>query len=261
MPSANTPMMIAAGLIFLMFVAVETGWRVGKRRQRIDAKGAHTGVAAADSAIFALFGLLIAFTFSGAAQRFDARRHLVVEETNAIGTAWLRIDTLAPEDQPALRAQFREYLAIRVQAYKLFRDLPAAFAELDRAARMQDAIWKTAMDAGRREGYQQANMILLPALNQMFDIVTTRTAAMQFHPPQIIFAMLFVLAVASSLLVGDAMSAARSRPWLHMFAFVIVTACAIYVIVDLEYPRLGLIRVDATDRLLEDLLKNMTPKP
>lgn len=261
MPTTNLPMLIAAGLIFFMLVAVEGGRRLGKLRQAKDPDGARAGVGAAESSIYALFGLLIAFTFSGAAQRFDARRHFVVEETNAIGTAWLRIGLLAPEDQPALRDQFREYVTARVQAYRLFHDLPAAYAEIERAVQMQDAIWKTAITAGRREGYQQANMVLLPALNHMFDIVTTRTAAFQMHPPLIIFVMLYILAIASSLLVGDSMSAAKARPLLHMLAFACVTSLAIYVIIDLEYPRLGFVRVDASDQMLADLLSDMTASP
>ena len=261
MPVFNTSMYIAAGLSIVMLVAIEVGRRYGKIRQQPDARRTNAGVIASESSIYALFGLLIAFTFSGAAQRFDSRRELVVQEVNAIGTAWLRLDTVAPEDQRILRAQFREYLATRIQAYQLTHDLPAAFAELDRAVKMQEGIWKSAVAAGARDGYQQSNMLLLPALNQMFDIVTTRTAALQIHPPQIIFVMLYILAMASSLLVGDGMSTSRRRPWLHMLAFVGVTACAIYVIVDLEYPRLGFIRVDATDKLLTDLLESMAPKP
>ena len=55
------------------------------------------GVGVIDGAVFALPGLLLAFTFSGAAARFDTRRHLIVEEANAIGTAYLRLDLLPPD--------------------------------------------------------------------------------------------------------------------------------------------------------------------
>src|SRR5512138_761788 len=65
--------------------------------------------AAVDGAVLGLMGLLLAFTFSGAGTRFDARRKLVAEEANHIGTAYLRLDLLPPERQPKLREDFRRY--------------------------------------------------------------------------------------------------------------------------------------------------------
>ena len=67
----------------------------------IDPEGAHTGTGPVEGAVFALFGLLVAFSFSGAAERFDVRRQLIVEEANAIGTAYLRID-LTPQPLAAV---------------------------------------------------------------------------------------------------------------------------------------------------------------
>jgi hypothetical protein len=112
--------------------------------------------------------------------------------------------------------------------------------------------------AGRAEGVAPAApMLLLPALNAMIDITTTRTMAMQIHPPMVIFVMLFGLALAGSLLVGYAMAASKARSWLHMFGFAFVMAAAIYVILDIEYPRFGFIRVDAFDQALVELRESM----
>jgi len=100
-------------------------------------------------------------------------------------------------------------------------------------------------------------MLLLPALNQMIDITTTRTMALQLHPPTIIYTMLFALALASALLAGYGMAGAKSRSWLHILGFAAVMAVAVYVILDLEFPRLGLIQVDAFDRALVELRESM----
>jgi hypothetical protein len=91
----------------------------------------------------------------------------------------------------------------------------------------------------------------------MIDITTTRTMAAQLHPPMVVFAMLFGLALAGALLAGYGMAGGRARSWLHMFGFAAVLAGAVYVIIDLEYPRLGLIRVDAFDRALVELRSSM----
>ena len=88
------------GMLAAMLLALELGRRFGKRRMQQDATGAHSGNAALEGAVFVLLGLLIAFTFSGAVNRFDARRELLLKETNAIGTAWLRLDLLQGAGPP-----------------------------------------------------------------------------------------------------------------------------------------------------------------
>ena len=100
-------------------------------------------------------------------------------------------------------------------------------------------------------------MLLLPALNEMIDITTTRTMAGQIHPPLAIFVMLFGVALGSALLAGYEMAGGQSRNWLHMLGFAAVLAVAVYVILDMEFPRLGFIRVDTFDQALVELRKSM----
>jgi hypothetical protein len=93
-------LLFALGLFLGMLMVLEIGRRIGARRLAEDPKGAEAGVGTVEGAIFALLGLLIAFTFSGAASRFDTRRQLVIEETNDIGTAYLQLDLLPVDAQP-----------------------------------------------------------------------------------------------------------------------------------------------------------------
>lgn len=255
---ALTALSITFGLFFGMLLFLDIGRRIGLRRRAQDPEGAGVGTSAVDGAVFALLGLLIAFTFSGAASRFDARRVLIVEEANAIGTAYLRLDVAPVSAQPALRDLFRRYVDSRLEIYRKLPDLDAVKAELARSTQLQGEIWTQAVAAGRLEGAPPAaTMLLLPALNQMIDITTTRTMAGQMHPPTIIFGMLYGLALASALLAGYGMTGGRSRDWLHMLAFAVVLALAVYVIIDIEYPRLGLIRVDAFDQVLVEVRASM----
>jgi hypothetical protein len=247
---------LAIGLFFGTLLLLESGRRIGLRRLAQDAEGARAGFGVVEGAVFGLMGLLIAFTFSGAASRFDTRRQLVVEEANAIGTAYLRLDLLPASAQPALRESFRRYLDTRLAAYRKLPDLAAAKQELANAAKLQEQIWSRAI-AACQEGPQPATMLLLPALNAMIDITTTRTVAAQMHPPMIIFAMLSVLVLASSLLAGYSMAGHQPRSWTHMIGFAVIMAVTVYVIIDLEYPRLGLIRVDAVDQVLVELRESM----
>ncbi len=250
--AALTAFALFGGVLLL----VEVGRRVGIRRMASDSEGARAGMGAVEGAVFGLMGLLIAFTFTGAASRFDSRRQLITEEANDIGTAWLRLDLLPSAAQPALRDSFRRYLDTRLEVYQKLPDLEAARAALARANALQGEIWTQAV-AACREGSPTASMLLLPALNQMIDITTTRTMATKMHPPMIIFAMLIVLTLVGALFAGYGMAAARTRSWVHMVGFAFVMAAGVYIIIDMEYPRLGMIRVHAADQVLVDLRQSM----
>lgn len=255
---ASLALLIAVVLFLGMLLLLEVGRRIGVGRLANDPEHASAGMGAVDGAVFALLGLLIAFTFSGAASRFDDRRNLIVEEANDIGTAYLRLDLLPTSAQPALRDLFRRYVDSRLETYRKLPDLDATMAELARSTALQGEIWSQAVTASRMEGAPPAAaMLLLPALNQMIDITTTRTMSGQIHPPVVVFAMLFGLALTAALLAGYGMAAGRVRSWIHMIGFAAVLAGAVYVIIDIEYPRLGLIRVDAFDQALADLRNSM----
>ena len=255
-PTANG-MLFAAGLFVGMLVLLETGRHMGARRFSGDPEGAQEGLSVVEGAVFSLLGLLIAFTFSGAATRFEGRRHLIVEEANDIGTAYLRINVLPASAQPALRELFRQYLDSRLETYRKLPDFAAAQAELAHSLQLQGEIWSNAVEACRDSGSQPAHMLLLPALNAMFDITTTRTEALKNHPPSIIFAMIGVLSLGASLLAGYGMAGGKLRSWVHIVGFAAVMALTIYVIVDIEYPRLGMIRVADADRVLVELRESM----
>lgn len=77
------------------------------------------------------------------------------------------------------------------------------------------------------------------------------------HPPFVIYLMLFGVALISALLAGYGMAGGHSRNWLHMVGFALVLAAAVYVTLDLEFPRRGLIRVDDFDQALVDLRSGM----
>jgi hypothetical protein len=249
--------LIAGGLCVGAIVLMEGGRRIGLRRLAQDPEGVRAGVGAIEGAIFGLMGLLLAFSFSVAASRFDARRQLVVEETNAIGTAYLRLNLLSSNRSPALKKLFCQYVDARLDAYKKFPDTEAVRKGLAKATALQDKIWNDAVAATREEGYQPATMLLLPSLNEMIDITTTRSMAAQTHPPVVIFMMLSALLLISSFLAGVGMAGGKTRSWVHILGFAVITAVTMYVILDLEYPRLGLIRLDAFDQALVELRQSM----
>lgn len=244
------------GIFFGMLLMLEWGRRKGARLRARLAAGAAAGIGAVEAAVFALLGLMIAFTFQGAASRFDQRRALIVQEANAISTAWLRLDLLPKAAQPEARELFRRYLDSRLDAYRKIPDITAVKEELANTARLQGEIWRVAAEAERDAG-SKIIAGLLPSLNAMFDIVTTRAAAAETHPPFIVFGMLAFLAFASAFYAGHGMAGSTTRSWMHIIGFAAVLTITVYVIMDLEYPRLGMIRVDSFDRVLIELRQSM----
>jgi hypothetical protein len=184
---------------------------------------------------------------------------MIVEEANGIGTAWLRLDLLPAAAQPALREKFRHYLDARMAAFRKLPELAAAKSELARAAALQNEIWTQAVAACRDSGSQASTMLLLPALNQMFDVATSRTSGTQMHPPAIIYAMLGLLLLAATLLAGVGLGVGKVRNWFHGLAFVLVMTLTVYVIVDFEFPRMGIIRIRGVEQVLVDLRQSMGP--
>jgi hypothetical protein len=245
-----------AGVFAGMLALIETGRRVGRRRIAKDPTGATAGFGTVDAAVFGLMGLLIAFTFSGAAARFDARRQLILEEANDIGTAYLRLDLLPPAAQPPLRDAFRQYVDARLAVSRAGPDSAAAAAPVAHATALQRSIWTQAV-AATHDAPPEAQRLVLSALNAMFDITTARAVALRTHPPTIIFALMAALALLCALFAGYGMAAERYRSWAHIIGFAAIVVLTVYVIIDLENPRAGLIRIDAYDQLLTQVRQAM----
>ena len=181
----------------------------------------------------------------------------MVQEANDIGTAYLRVDLLPADAQPALREKFRRYVDARIETYQLLPNLAAAEAAQARALQTQSEIWSQAVAATRDATSPQPTMLLLPALNQMIDITTTQIMAGRMHPPIVVFLMLGILALACSLLAGYDMPGGKRRSWIHTLAFAGIMGISVYVILDMEFPRLGLIRIDSFDQVLVDVRQSM----
>jgi hypothetical protein len=92
------PLVATLILFFGMLIMLETGRRLGIGRRRQETKQDRTNLGTIKSALFAVFGLLMALTFTGAASRFNEKRLLIAEEVNTVQTAYLRLELL-PEEQ------------------------------------------------------------------------------------------------------------------------------------------------------------------
>ena len=250
-------LLFAGGLFAGMVLMQHVGHGIATRRIALDPEGAKKGAGVIEGAVFGLLSLLLAFTFSGAVSRFDTRRHLVSEEAIRIGTAFDPIKLLPPDAQPGLRDLFKRYLDARLETYRNPSDTAA------NRRRMGSLVGAAGRNLGserrrwRRPRRRPSRACLfLPSVNQMIDITRTRLAATRMHPPR---------GLRNARDDGVDWRAAcryrhgrgKARSWLHTIGFAAVISATAYVILDIQYPRLGLIRVDAADELLRDLRRQM----
>jgi hypothetical protein len=261
-------LLFAVGAALAMFVGslalIEAGRRLGLRRLAQEGTGAMAGLSAIEGAVFALMGLLLAFTLSGALQRFDERRTLILREANAIGTAYDRLGLLDEQSRVDLRAKLKSYLTERLR----LDQLPIGFSiiedrsifdagELRKTAEVKRQVWDGAVTACSRMPTTVPCNLILPAVNVAFEAARDRAGANERHPPRILYIMLFSLGLGGSLLAGFGMGASQKRSLTHMITFAAAMSVALYIITDIEFPRQGLITVAYFDSFLEQVLNSM----
>ena len=253
-----SPLLFAVLLLCGMLILLETGRRLGIKRLSKESEGERGSLGTIEGAVFALFGLVMAFSFSGAAARFNEKRMLIADEVNTVETAYLRLHLVDQSARPNLQELFRRYVDSRLETYHQLPNMQSAEKEMVKSKNIQEEIWDDAVAATLLpNSHPDAGKLLLPAINNMIDISTTRTMALQVHPPRVVYALLFGLGLICSLLAGYRMAIGRRRSLLHILGFTLITVVVAYVILDVEYPRSGLIRLEASDQLLVRARENM----
>lgn len=231
------------------------GHHLAVRRERQGLKREADGLTGA--ALFALFGLLMAFSFSGSIGRLETRRQLIVQEVNAIGTAYLRIDLLPAEAQEPLRADFREYCNLRRDAYVNLPD-PAARVHDDlKSTELQQRIWQRSIAATSDAQFLASRVLVVPALNQMIDVTTARWIAARTHVPLMVMVTLFAVALYCAWLAGYSIREAKNFGWVNILGLAGVTSLVLHVMLDIELPRLGMVNLNDYNHLFDELAATM----
>lgn len=253
MPWIAELLLVVAFICILLLAANEAGFRLGLRHLHLDGKDADRGLGVIEGAVFALLGLLIAFTFSNAGSRFETRRLLISEEANAISTSYLRLDLLGPELSAPIRPRYREYLEHRISESGRGDLDPAQPQALQETEKLQADIWTAVVSALQQRGQPALAAPVLGPLNDMIDITTTRRMAAIVHPPAIVFLALALVATLATFLAGHARGVSGRRSPLHTAVFVLVIGGTIYSIIEMEYPRIGFVTIKEADVVLADL--------
>ncbi|CAN7471896.1 hypothetical protein LJR225_003232 [Phenylobacterium sp. LjRoot225] len=231
-------------VLILIFVGMGLAREVGAWSRRRLIRASEAGDPPADetvvlTAVLGLLALLMAFSFGMALNRHETRRELVVTEANALGTAYLRTSVL--DDPGRLRALMRNYAQTRL-TFGLNGGETQRAADRE-TARQQPPIWDEAVRlVGPSRTTPLAGFVLAP-LNDAFDAASARKAALAARLPPSVLLTLSLYLIASAVVLGYGICGAGLRHRAASLALLALFALAFSVILDLDRPRSGLIRV------------------
>jgi hypothetical protein len=235
--------LITLVVFIALLVALEVGYRLGRRaRANID-DTAKSQSGTIQGAIIGVLALLLAFTLSMAIARFDTRRQLVLDEADAIGTTYLRAKLLPAPYATSAADLLRQYVANRLEFYNAGIDEARFLAANDQAAKLQGQLWSIATAASAQDNRAVPTGLFVQTLNDTIDLQAKRLAATRNTVPETVSLLLLAVAIATVAIVGYNSGLSSRR---HLFAtltLVILITVIIWVLIDLDRPRRGLILI------------------
>ena len=235
-----------AGLLFLVIiVAFLLGNRIRRFKERTGIVIEDKSIGPLEGSLLGLLALLLSFTFSMSSARYDRRVNIIIEEANDIGTAVLRADLYPDSIRQAFRKDFKAYLETRIAFFSSKADMPAIIKSLKDGQALQASLWERASSLGRDKENLHRTAQMIPALNAMFDIATTRTAATVDKVPEVIYYLLFLISLTAALMVGY--SSGVKPDWTMVLSFSLMISMTVYLIIDLDRPRRGVITMDTAN--------------
>lgn len=236
--------LVALVFFVLLMAASEGGYLLGRRWRNASDGGKKDHVSVIQGAVFAMLGLLLAFSFSMAAARFENRKQNVVEESNAIGTSYLRTDLLPEPQRTASATLFREYTDARLGLARPDWYLSTSSRERERVAGLQRELWAQGVAAAELDQRPEVTSLFVSSLNEVFDAQARRDAGLRNHVPEIILVMIFAFSILTLGILGYGSGLAGGRSILATAITALLIVVVVFVIMDLDRPYRGLITVN-----------------
>lgn len=238
---------IAALLLVLILVAIGIGIRVGAAKQRVQNAESRNQANAVQGSLLGLLALILGFTFSIALARHDHRSAEVVNEANAIGTAWLRSDLVSETRRGEVQTLLRRYGALRLEAASVsMADDGTRERLVEEAKTVFSELWALAAEEARNTP-NPVTMGFAASLNDMIDALALRDAAVKRHVPEFALYILFSTFILLGGVVGFSAAIAGVRPGIPAYALVVLIVVLVFLIIDLDRPRRGLVEVNQSD--------------
>jgi hypothetical protein len=232
---------VVATATFLLIA--EAGHRIGRRLYKVGDAAHRRQIGAVQAAVLGLLALLLGFTFSMAADRYDHRRELVLQHADTVRTAWLRGGLLPDAHREPVRDLLRGYLDIQVRSQDILGDAAAMAAGRRRSADIQAALWQHA-EASAQEAPNDITATFLEALNDMIAIDMARVTASKQRSPAGVWLILIVEGAVGCWTSAYGAGAEGVRSALTSVLLPLLLTVVMLLIVDLSNERRGIISVD-----------------
>lgn len=248
----NVPLWLILPLtIGFSLLAVELGYRVATYRRQQSAQEKEAPVSGMVGATLALLALMLAFSFSLAGSRFEDRRQVVLSESNAIGTAYLRAAMLPEPMRTESRNLLRQYTDARLEATQPEK-LNQAIAKSEE---LHTRLWAQAVAATEKDR-SPITGLYVQSLNEVIDLHATRMmAALRSRVPAPIWLVLFLLSILSMAMMGYHEALTNSKRSIVVVALILGFSTVLFLVVDLDRPREGTLQVSQQPMI--DLRKSM----
>lgn len=239
---------VAIILFFLMLTAIWIGNKIGLKKTKTDNKNAEI-----TSSLLGLLALILGFTFAMAGSRYENRKNNLIDEANCIGTAILRADIYPDSLKNEFKKDFKSYINSRRDYYLLDNDEQKLTASLKQSAIVTQKLWnRTAFYAKDKDYFIQSNM-MLPALNAMFDSASKSNMVLNSQVPETIVYLLFAFSIIISFFIGYNSGLEKKINPKFITGFCLLICIVIFITLDLDRPRRGLIKLDTEIRLMQKL--------
>jgi len=244
-------------LVFAAFAVVamlfyEAGFRLGRWWQDRTPGEQEGPTGMLVGSILALLAFLLAVTMGMAADRFDARRAIVLDEANAIGTAYLRAGYLPQPASDQARELLREYVPLRIVVTQA-GDIQAAIAK---SLKIQADLWTVTEEVARNNG-SDVVALFVESVNDVIDLHESRVTAAGARVPETILLLLVGGALLSLGMVGYNAGLTGRRSLLSAVVLIVALGAVLTIVVDLDRPREGFIQV--SQQPLIDLQQQIGP--
>lgn len=248
--------LILVALIALFALAAEIGFRAGRRHvRRVHDREPQVGTI--QGALLGLLALLLGFSFAMAQSRYDARRALVVDEANAIGTAYLRAQLLPEPEASEVAQALRHYVDVRLTRLAERVDDLSLHEAVAQSERLHAYLWERAVSASRKDTRPVVSLFIT-ALNEVIDLHGARLAAFRNRVPDVVFLLLYFVAAVAMGVTGYASGLEGQRSFWPTVTTAVLIAVVITTVMDLDRPRRGLITV--SQQSLIDLRESLKPR-
>ena len=237
--------------VFVLTVAVvvfviRVGMFFGQRRSRRPDHETEAPVGTIIAASLGLLAFMLAFTFGIAAQIFQTRRQLLLDEVNAIGTTYLRAGLLNEPHSSDMRRLLYEYVDLRVNlAKENLAKKPVRFQDaITRADMLQDQMWAHAVALSDADRSSVIDGLFVNSLNNMIDLQTSRVTAAFYRIPRMIWYAIYIITILSMFMVGYQSGLSSKSNFVIGIIMVLTFSTVLLLIVDLDRSTEGSFMLD-----------------